>query len=388
MPSFLLKTYEIVNDPSSDDIVRWNETGDSFIIMKTHEFCEELLPVYFKHKNLSSFVRQLNMYGFHKTKLKNNEQCFVHKYFRRDNKGLLLKITRKTKKSVSSKKSDKEGEVSATIVELSKIIKNQQHKLKEQERKIDKLYKANKDFRNSIFALYTELEKQKSNKVEYSDLVKLFKNLSAPNSNNGLNNLFYVDGNNLNGNNQKFYEMDLSNAINAPMKAIQGEDVKKSGRRRDVKKLRSPSPGLSDTWKQVAGVGSRPASPTSKLQKDFAADNISAFSNKNDEILGEKNPMLISRRNSIISDFDSFKGGKNDDDIYADSHPGYGQLQLTNEPHIDKPIALNYDEEMQNGENFDELSNTPKNELSELRSISEFSANNDGVLGPISHPNH
>lgn len=38
VPSFLLKTYEIVSDESLDDIVRWNETGDAFIILKTHEF--------------------------------------------------------------------------------------------------------------------------------------------------------------------------------------------------------------------------------------------------------------------------------------------------------------------------------------------------------------
>lgn len=73
VPSFLLKTYDIVNDESLNDIVRWNESGDAFIIAKTHDFCEEILPTYFKHKNLSSFVRQLNMYGFHKTKQKNNE---------------------------------------------------------------------------------------------------------------------------------------------------------------------------------------------------------------------------------------------------------------------------------------------------------------------------
>lgn len=70
VPSFLLKTYEIVNDESLNHIVRWNEAGDAFLIVKTHDFCEQVLPMYFKHKNLSSFVRQLNMYGFHKTKQK------------------------------------------------------------------------------------------------------------------------------------------------------------------------------------------------------------------------------------------------------------------------------------------------------------------------------
>lgn len=74
VPSFLLKTYEIVESHRFDDTVCWNKTGDAFIICKTNDFCERILPMYFKHKNLSSFVRQLNMYGFHKTKYKNNEQ--------------------------------------------------------------------------------------------------------------------------------------------------------------------------------------------------------------------------------------------------------------------------------------------------------------------------
>lgn len=38
VPSFLLKTYEIVGDATLNDIVRWNDSGDAFIILKTHEF--------------------------------------------------------------------------------------------------------------------------------------------------------------------------------------------------------------------------------------------------------------------------------------------------------------------------------------------------------------
>ncbi|KAE8734294.1 Heat stress transcription factor A-4a [Hibiscus syriacus] len=66
LPPFLTKTYEMVDDPSSDSIVSWSASNKSFIVWNPPEFAKELLPRFFKHNNFSSFIRQLNTYGFRK----------------------------------------------------------------------------------------------------------------------------------------------------------------------------------------------------------------------------------------------------------------------------------------------------------------------------------
>ena len=59
---FLTKTYQLVDDPSVDDLISWNDDGSTFIVWRPAEFARDLLPKYFKHNNFSSFVRQLNTY--------------------------------------------------------------------------------------------------------------------------------------------------------------------------------------------------------------------------------------------------------------------------------------------------------------------------------------
>lgn len=90
---FLTKTYQIVEDPSVDDIVSWNDEGSTFIVWKPAEFARDLLPKYFKHNNFSSFVRQLNTYGFRK--IVPDRWEFANDFFKKGEKHLLCDIHRR-----------------------------------------------------------------------------------------------------------------------------------------------------------------------------------------------------------------------------------------------------------------------------------------------------
>ena len=43
-----------------DPCVSW-QSGNSFHVLDQGQFAKEVLPKYFKHSNMASFVRQLNM---------------------------------------------------------------------------------------------------------------------------------------------------------------------------------------------------------------------------------------------------------------------------------------------------------------------------------------
>uniref|UniRef100_A0A8B9VJL2 HSF-type DNA-binding domain-containing protein n=1 Tax=Anas zonorhyncha TaxID=75864 RepID=A0A8B9VJL2_9AVES len=80
------------------------QSGNSFHVFDQGQFAKEVLPKYFKHNNMASFVRQLNMYGFRKVvhieqgglvKPEKDDTEFQHPYFIRGQEHLLENIKRK-----------------------------------------------------------------------------------------------------------------------------------------------------------------------------------------------------------------------------------------------------------------------------------------------------
>ncbi|KAG7536391.1 Heat shock factor (HSF)-type DNA-binding, partial [Arabidopsis suecica] len=60
------RTYEVVDDPSTDSIISWSQSGKSFIVWNPSEFCKDLLHRCFGHHHFPLFTRTLNDYGIKK----------------------------------------------------------------------------------------------------------------------------------------------------------------------------------------------------------------------------------------------------------------------------------------------------------------------------------
>nr|XP_056710296.1 heat shock factor protein 1 [Euleptes europaea] len=104
VPAFLTKLWTLVEDHDTDPLICWSPSGSSFHVFDQGQFAKEVLPKYFKHNNMASFVRQLNMYGFRKVihieqgglvKPEKDDTEFQHPYFIRGQEYLLENIKRK-----------------------------------------------------------------------------------------------------------------------------------------------------------------------------------------------------------------------------------------------------------------------------------------------------
>ncbi|XP_015262837.1 PREDICTED: heat shock factor protein 2 isoform X2 [Gekko japonicus] len=130
VPAFLSKLWALVGDAPSNQLITWSQNGQSFLVLDEQRFAKEILPKYFKHNNMASFVRQLNMYGFRKVvhvdsgivKLERDGPVeFQHPYFKQGREDLLEHIKRKVSSSRPEENKIRQEDLSKIITSAQKV---------------------------------------------------------------------------------------------------------------------------------------------------------------------------------------------------------------------------------------------------------------------------
>ena len=93
--AFLEKLYDMLSDKANESSICWQPSGESFIILNVTELQTQVLPKFFKHQNMNSFVRQLNMYDFRKVTHDPAHKEFRNPFFQRGRRDALVLIKRK-----------------------------------------------------------------------------------------------------------------------------------------------------------------------------------------------------------------------------------------------------------------------------------------------------
>ena len=100
--NFPIKLHKIVERCKIDgysDIISWMPHGRSFKIHDRNLFVSKIMPRYFYITKLTSFIRQLTLYGFNKYRKKGADKgSFYHELFLRGRANLCLGIVRSSEK--------------------------------------------------------------------------------------------------------------------------------------------------------------------------------------------------------------------------------------------------------------------------------------------------
>lgn len=105
IPKFLRRLYRETDDPNNRYIA-WSEDGEKLRIIDKEGFVKNILQTLSKTREYSGFVRQLNIYGFVKTKSEKNEEVeeYFNCFFKQNQPSLMefIKRERKNKKEENS----------------------------------------------------------------------------------------------------------------------------------------------------------------------------------------------------------------------------------------------------------------------------------------------
>lgn len=136
VPAFLTKLWTLVEDVDTNEFICWSQEGNSFMVLDEQRFSKEILPKFFKHNNMASFIRQLNMYGFRKvlhidTGIVKQERDgpveFQHPYFKHGQDELLENIKRKVSNARPEENKIRQDDLTQILASMQSVQSKQEN---------------------------------------------------------------------------------------------------------------------------------------------------------------------------------------------------------------------------------------------------------------------
>ena len=195
--SFLSKLFDILNNTNNNSAISWDSEGKKIVISDIVKLCNEVLPKFYKHKNYSSFIRQLNLYGFHKTRgiLDNSEKYEHEKFTKNITKEEIKQISKVARhkhmiKSLdtfinSNNKDEETKENDLVVVPNDKVLNYLTKKIDENEENTTETKKEIEELKAEIIKVKNELVEYKSivnnNQIIIAKLIKIHFNIKLDN---------------------------------------------------------------------------------------------------------------------------------------------------------------------------------------------------------------
>jgi len=289
---FIGKLIEILNDESNSNIISWNYSGTSFIVKDPDAFSQVILPKYFKSNNFNSFVRQVNMYNFHKVKNANfkGANCnpvyeFENENFIRDKPYLLNNIKRKV--------NERDDDIQEQFYDLQKKYSDLYAYVKILQESLFKVIEDNRNLTSMLENLKIYMDKKidyTDKKIEYTD--------------KKINNFIKVQNNNMNNNLLNIPENIYSNNISSSNENYATRSPYILGINGKLQEIPSPSFNLSPSINSVNSINS-----ISTIDSPLISLVPSIIENNNNDINSDNvNPIIINASNINLENLNSNYG--------------------------------------------------------------------------------
>lgn len=132
--AFPLKLYKILEDADKEgfsDVITFLGHGKCFVVVRPERFVKEIMPKYFKTARISSFHRQLNLYGFKRVSEGTDYGAFHHESFVRGKLELLWGIRRKKQRTPGGDSNPSDDRMA--ILKAMSVMDRNRHLMHQQE---------------------------------------------------------------------------------------------------------------------------------------------------------------------------------------------------------------------------------------------------------------